>query len=144
MDEENIYGYNQCREDFTIRENETRKTQIQENQFSSIFSEVSRSHKINWRGFGKKITILIKTKNKKKNEELRKYVYMKCPVGIFALGSPRSDKNKQLPLWPRHVFIIIPFRCPFCLSRTKEVKRKQICIQYIYTQHSIVIIKLLF
>ena len=54
MDEENIYGYNQRREDFTIRENETRKTQIQGNQFSAIFSEVSRSHKTNWRGFDEK------------------------------------------------------------------------------------------
>ena len=40
------------------------------------------------------ITMLIK----KKYEELKKYVYMKYPVGIFALGSPRSDKNKQLAL----------------------------------------------
>lgn len=139
MDEENIYGYNQCREDFTIRENETRKTQIQGYQFSAIFSEVSRSQKLIGEVLRKIITILIK-----KIRRTEKYVYMKCPVGIFALGSPRSDKNKQLSLQPRHVFIIIPFRCPFCLSRTKEVKRKQICIQYIYTQHSIVIIKLLF
>lgn len=67
MDEENIYGYNQCREDFTIRENETRKTQIQGYQFSAIFSEVSRSHKINWRGFEKNNNDF----NKKKYEELK-------------------------------------------------------------------------
>lgn len=65
------------------------------------------------------------------NTKKKKYVYMKQPVGIFALGSPRSDKNKQLLLWPRHLFIIIPFRCLF-LSFSHKRSQTKVDLHYIH------------